>query len=194
MTTRQLAELTLPRSELERLWTPEHLERLAATYWRYLTRVSAGLLRVVHTADTREIVLAARPFVLLRFRAPHYDLAPTRGAVTWWIEGGALVAPAGKGRGFLRLVVERPLDTGGDEARVRVSSEVVNFYPLLAFGGSSWASKLGRLLYAGTQLQLHVLVTHGFLRSLERLDLVQSSVGALRGPVASGAATHPAAR
>jgi hypothetical protein len=43
----QAAELTLPRAELERIWSPEHLERLARTYWSFLTRFSLGILRVL---------------------------------------------------------------------------------------------------------------------------------------------------
>ena len=73
VTTVQAAEVTLPRAELERIWTPEYLERLARTYWRFLTRVSLGLLRVLYTPDSREIVLLTRPFVLLRFFAPEYE-------------------------------------------------------------------------------------------------------------------------
>ena len=70
VTTLQAAEVTLPRAELERIWSPEYLERLARTYWRFLTRVSLGLLRVLYTPDSREIVFLTRPFVLLRFFAP----------------------------------------------------------------------------------------------------------------------------
>ena len=33
----QVADVTLPASELERIWTPEYLERLARTYWLFLT-------------------------------------------------------------------------------------------------------------------------------------------------------------
>src|SRR3954469_12196687 len=70
VTTQQCAEVTLPSKELERIWTPEYLERLARTYWRFLTRVSLGLLRVLYTPDSREIVFLTRPFVLLRFHRP----------------------------------------------------------------------------------------------------------------------------
>ena len=45
VTSMQVADVTLPASELERMWTPEYLERLARTYWLFLTRVSLGLLR-----------------------------------------------------------------------------------------------------------------------------------------------------
>jgi hypothetical protein len=36
---------------------------------------------------------------------------------------------------------------------------------------------VSRWLYANTQSRIHVLVTHGFLRSLARLDLEESVVG-----------------
>ena len=67
-----------------------------------------------------------------------------------------------------------------------MSSEVANFYPMIA--GSGWFSRLGRVIYRATQLRLHVIVTNAFLRSLARLDLVPSVVGALApGPEPSRA-------
>ena len=66
-----------------------------------------------------------------------------------------------------------------------VTSEVANFYPLIA--GWGWFSRVGRHLYRITQLRIHVIVTHAFLRSLARLDLAPSVVGALAPP--SDAAT-----
>ena len=47
--SRQVAEVTLPQAELEKLWSPEHLERLARTYWSFLSRFSLGLIRVLYT-------------------------------------------------------------------------------------------------------------------------------------------------
>ena len=179
VTSRQCAEVTLPRDELDRVWTPEHLERLARTYWRYLTRFSLGLLRVLYTEDDREVAVLTRPFVLLRFRRPEYEIAVDGGTVTWPIEWGLLVAPAGRGKGFLRISVRRRDPPGGGEtAVVEVASEVANFYP--AIGGWGRLSRIGRVVYRLTQLRIHVLVTHGFLRSLANLDLEPSVVGALR--------------
>jgi hypothetical protein len=180
VTTKQVAEVTLPRSELDRLWTPEYLERLARTYWRFLTRVSLGLLRVLYTRQSREIALLGRPLVLLRFHAPDYDIEPNRGTVTWRIDMGLLVAPIGRGKGFLRISVCRPegAPTGDDEITATVSSEVASFYPLIR--GWGWFSRIGEVLYRFTQLRIHVIVTHAFLRSLARLDLAPSVVGALR--------------
>ena len=181
--SKQVAEVTLPQGELERLWSAEYLERLARTYWRYLTRISLGLLRVLYTADAREVVLVARPLVLLRFHAPEYETTVNRGAVTWRINRGLLVAPAGRRRGFLRITVERDPEPQNGEIAATVSSEVSNFYPLLA--GWGWFSRIGRVVYRETQLRIHVIVTHGFLRSLANLDLAPSVVGALREGVAS---------
>ena len=185
VTTRQEAEVTLPREELDRLWSPEYLERLARTYWRILTRISLGMLRVLYTDDAREIAFIGRPFVLLRFYKPDYEMEDNRGTVTWRIREGLLVAPTGRTKGYLRLSVRRPAeDTGSELITGRVSSEVANFYPLIA--GWGWFSRIGRYLYRITQLKIHVIVTHAFLRSLARLDLAPSAVGALKA-----AATEP---
>jgi len=59
-----------------------------------------------------------------------------------------------------------------------VTSEVANFYPLIA--GWGWFARIGQHIYRITQLKIHVIVTHAFLRSLARLDLAPSVVGALR--------------
>jgi hypothetical protein len=180
-----VAEVTLPRAELDGVWSAEHLERLARTYWRFLTRVSLGLLRVLYTENSREVVLLTRPFVLLRFGAPRYDIEPDGGTVTWPIDRGLLVAANGRGQGFLRLGVRRrPAAEGDSEATVVVTSEVVNFYPRIA-------ARIGRFIYNQTQLRIHVIVTNAFLRSLANLDLEPSVVGALspgarpRSPAAS---------
>jgi hypothetical protein len=178
--SKQSAEVTLPRRELERMWSAEYLERLARTYWSFLTRFSLGILRVLYTEDAREVVVFRRPFVLLRFHKPEYHLEPDGGTVTWPIDKGLLVAPAGRGgRGYLRLSVSRtdPQDDSADEVSLTISSEVVNFYPLIA--GWGWFAKVGRLIYNQTQLRIHVVVTHAFLRSLANLELEESRVGAL---------------
>lgn len=178
VTTRQVADVTLPRSELDRIWNAEYLERLARTYWRFLTRVSLGLLRILYTESSREIAVIRRPFVLLTFHAPEYDTSQRSGTVTWRINKGFLVARRGRGKGFLRISVERPEHEAGPEATVRVASEVANFYPMI--GGSGWFARIGHILYRETQLRIHVIVTNAFLRSLARLDLEPSVVGALR--------------
>lgn len=193
VTTKQEAEITLPRRELDRMWSPEYLERLARTYWRWLSRISLGLLRVVYAPDSRRVVFLIPPLTLLRFRAPEYEAEADRGSVTWRIERGLLVAPPGRGEGFLRIEVRRPVDDdGGDEVTARVSSEVANFYP--AIGGWGWFSRVGAWLYRVTQLRIHVVVTNGFLRSLARLDLVPSKVGQLRTEIEERSGATPAVR
>ena len=41
---------------------------------------------------------------------------------------------------------------------------------------------MGRWVYTVTQARIHVMVTHGFLRSLARLDLEESAVGRFAEP------------
>ncbi len=174
----QEAEAIVPAELLERLWRPSYLERLAHAYWRNLRRISLGLIRVLYAPDSRSIVLVHRPLVLLRFRRPRYDTGLGFGQVTWPIERGLLVAK--RGRGHLRISVRRIESSPGDpdrQERIRIRAEVQNFYPLLRGGGRF--AQLGAHIYAATELRIHVLVTRGFLRSLSRLDLPPSAVGAL---------------
>ena len=171
----QAADITMPEGELIEIWDPMHLERLARTYWKYLSRVTLGLIRVEYTATERAVVLLHRPLVLLRFKAPDYTLADGRGVVRWTIRDGILVARPGRsGDGYLEIDVRRcPSDAPGYE-KVHVEVEVANFYPALATWVARWFYKI-------TQSRIHVLVTHGFLRSLARLDLEQSAVGRFAG-------------
>src|SRR5437764_4973547 len=101
----QTAELSMPPDRLEQLWTPANLENLGRTYWAFLTRVTLGLIRVVYGQDERAVVLLRRPLTLLRFEAPEYVLEAEHGSVRWSIRDGLLVAPAGRGSGFLALDV-----------------------------------------------------------------------------------------
>ena len=167
----QAADLVLPEVELAAIWTPMHLERLARTYWRFLSRVTVGVIRVAYTPTERFVVVIARPLVLLRFRAPEYEMDARRGIVRWRIESGLLVSQRGRGGdGYLQIDVQRgPPDADG-LALAHVEVEVASFYPAIA-------SRLGTRLYQATQSRIHVLVTRGFLRSLVRLDLAKSRVG-----------------
>jgi len=103
----QSAELTIDERDMEELWTAANLENLARTYWRFLSRVTLGLIRVVYDADSRSVVLLGRPLTLLRFDAPEYTMEDDHGVVTWRIRDGLLVARAGRGCGFLSLDVSR---------------------------------------------------------------------------------------
>jgi len=169
----QAATVTTPEGQLEAIWTPTYLERLARTYWKFLSRVSLGLIRVEYTETERRVVLLRRPFVLLRFRAPEYEIGDDRGIVRWRIRDGVLVAK--HDQGYLEIDVRRtdPGKDGYDQAHVEV--EVANFYPAIA----TWVA---RWFYTATQSRIHVLVTHGFLRSLADRELEMSAVGRFAGP------------
>lgn len=161
----QAAELRLSERALGELWSPAHLERLARTYWRYLTRVTLGLVRVRYTERERFVVLLFRPLTLLAFRAPEYELERDHGVVRWRIERGLLVARAGReSKGHLQIDVRRLQGEDSEGARLRIEVEVAGFHPAIASG-------ISRRLYNATQSHIHVIVTHGFLRSLARLDL-----------------------
>jgi hypothetical protein len=171
----QRADLVIDQEALKEIWTPMHLERLARTYWRFLTRVTLGLIRVHYTEGERSVVLLIRPLKLLSFRAPEYEMTPTRGLVRWRIERGLLVAKRGRsGGGYLQIEVRQAPSDDPARAHLHVEVEVANFYPAIASG-------LGRWLYNVTQSRIHVIVTYGFLRSLARLDLAESRVGSLSG-------------
>jgi hypothetical protein len=167
----QAADLTMPADKLDAIWNMRDLERLARTYWRFLSRVTLGLIRVSYTERERYVVLIARPFVLLSFHAPEYELDADRAVVRWRIAKGVLVSRRGRnGDGYLQIeIVRRTSEREGyDVAHAAV--EVANFYP-------SIASRLSLWVYKATQSRIHVLVTHSFLRSLARLDLADSRVG-----------------
>jgi hypothetical protein len=165
------AELTLAATDLDRLWSPpKSLENLGRTYWRFLSRVTLGLIRVVYGHDERRVVLFLRPLTLLRFDPPEYVIEPDHGNIRWRIRDGLLVARSGRGCGYLALDVRRRPGRDAEEARLRIEVEVANFYPSIASG-------LSQVVYEATQSNIHVLVTHAFLRSLARLQLDESKVG-----------------
>lgn len=173
----QAANVDMPEHELDAIWSPMHLERLARTYWRYLSRVTLGLIRVRYTAQERSVVLIAKPLTLLRFHAPEYQLSQRRGIVRWRIKDGLLVSR--RDEGYLEIDVRRMPGVRPGYGRVHVEVEVANFYPSIATWLTSW-------FYKQTQSRIHVLVTHGFLRSLSKLELEESAVGrfAREGPQA----------
>jgi len=170
----QRAEVLIEREALDQIWTPTHLERLARTYWRFLTRITLGLIRVTYSERGRAVVLLVEPFRLLTFEPPEYEMDATRGLVRWRIKRGLLVARRGRdGAGYLQIEVRRL--SGGDAERARLDVEVavVNFYPAIASG-------ISLRLYNATQSRIHVIVTYSFLRSLSRLDLAESRTGRFR--------------
>lgn len=206
----QTARLSLPSTDLDRLWTPANLENLGATYWRFLTRVTLGSVRVLYSnSDRRVTLLGIRRLTLLRFDPPEFEMEPTRAKISWQIKDGLLVARSGRAEGGLALEVRRePTGSGaaaaaaaGDQDRAEeiddntpsadgeprselvIEVVVTNFYPSIA----SW---MGDVFYEGTQAVIHVMVTNAFLRSLASLELHQSKVGRLL--VGSLDSDHPA--
>ena len=171
----QLAELTLAEADWRRMWNATNLENLARTYWRFLSRVTLGLIRVVYGENERSVVFLARPLTLLRFDAPEYVLEPEHGSVRWQIRDGLLVTRAGRGSGFLALAVTHLGSQPDRRERLLIEVEVANFYPAIAESFST-------PVYEATQSAIHVLVTHAFLRSLARLDLAKSKVGRFATP------------
>ena len=164
----QAANVDMPTAELDRLWSAMYLERLARTYWKYLSRVTLGVIRVTYSESERSVVLIGHPFVLLRFEAPKYELSRDRGVVRWNIQDGLLVSR--RHEGYLEIDVKRLVSDRPGHGRVHVEVEVANFYPAIATFITSW-------FYKQTQSRIHVLVTHGFLRSLAKLELEESAVG-----------------
>ena len=79
------------------------------------------------------------------------------------------MARSGRGSGFLSLDVRRRPGDSADQAKLRIEVEVANFYPAIASG-------LSEPVYEATQSNIHVLVTHAFLRSLAKLELDESKV------------------
>ncbi len=162
------------------------LERLARTYWRFITRATLGLIRVRYSQTERSAVLMGLRLRLLTFAAPEYELGAGHGIVRWRIARGLLVARHGHGgAGHLQIDVRRLPDSTPGQARLHVEVEVANFHPAIASG-------FGRHIYNATQARIHVLVTHGFLRSLARLDLADRGdpgqrVGRFAGPNEPGA-------
>ncbi|HEY1688114.1 MAG TPA: hypothetical protein VGF95_04545 [Solirubrobacteraceae bacterium] len=169
----QTADLSLPASALQALWSPSNLERLGRTYWRFLARVTLGLVRVRYTDAERFVILIASPLKLIAFKAPEYEMDAEHGLVRWRIERGLLVAKQGRGgHGHLQIQVSRQQAQDVDHVCLHIEIEVANFHPAIASG-------LGRWIYRVTQSKIHVFVTHRFLRSLARLDLAESKVGRL---------------
>jgi hypothetical protein len=171
----QSAELIMAEEDWRRMWNPTQLENLARTYWRFLSRVTLGLIRVVYGENERSVVLLGRPLTLLRFEAPEYVLEPDHGNVRWRIRDGLLVARAGRGCGFLSIDVGHVGTCADGRVKLRIEVEVANFYPAIAVGFST-------PVYEATQSAIHVLVTHAFLRSLGRLKLAKSKVGRFAVP------------
>ncbi len=172
----QSADMKMPVAAIDAIWSPLNLERLARTYWRFLSRCTLGLIRVQYADDSRTVVLIHSPLVLLTFGSPEYEMDGQRGVVRWRIQSGVLVAPPGVGAGgYLEIDVRRRPSADQGSVNLHVEVEVANYYPRIAQALTQWA-------YAVTQSRIHVIVTYGFLRSIARLNLAPSKVGRFARP------------
>ncbi len=184
VTSRQAADIVLPTAAVRSFWNPEHLERVARTYWVTLQRFTLGLIHVEYTETERAVVLLIPQLRLLTFKAPEYEMDACRGIVRWRIEKGLLVSKRGRGGdGYLEIDIRRHDEEDQGKVRLNVAVEVANFYPSL--GGMS------RRLYANTQSRIHVLSCNYFLRRLVRRDLATSHVGHFAGPPSAEQAPDP---
>lgn len=184
VTSKQGANIILPAKALAGMWDPEHLERVARTYWSTLQRFTLGLMRVHYTERERSVVLLIPQLRLLTFHSPEYEMNACRGIVRWRIEKGLLVSQAGReGDGYLEIDIERHDDVDQDRVRLHVSVEVANYYPAL--------TGLSRRIYVNTQSRIHVIACTFFLRRLVRRELSQSRVGTYAGPRSAEQAPEP---
>jgi hypothetical protein len=184
VTSRQAADIVLPAEAIEAFWNPEHLERVARTYWVTLRRFTLGLMHVEYTPTERAVVLLVPQLRLLTFKAPEYEMDACRGIVRWRIEKGLLVSKRGlDGDGYLEIDIHRHDEPERGKVRLHVGVEVANYYPRL--GGFS------RQLYARTQSRIHVVSCNYFLRRLVRRDLAKSRVGHFAGPPSATQAPDP---
>ncbi len=181
----QGADIIIDEQALQGLWNPEHLERLARTYWKSLTVFTVGLCRVGYSEDERWVYLLHPKVRLLTMQRPEYEMSENRGIVRWRIEKGLLVAATGRGGdGYLEIDVCRFDYPDWNKARIHVEIEVANFYPQIA-------SKLGRWLYTNTQSRIHVIACHFFLRQLAARDLDVSKIHAFAGPATAEETPDP---
>lgn len=184
VTSKQAADIVAPAAAIEGLWDPEHLERVARTYWSTLQRFSLGLMRVHYTERERSVVLLIPQLRLLTFRAPEYEMNRRRGIVRWRIEKGLLVSQQGwDGDGYLEIDIERHDEPDRDRVRLHITVEVANYYPAL--------TGLSRRIYVNTQSRIHVVACNFFLRRLVRRELSKSRVGTYAGPRTAEQAPEP---
>ncbi len=166
----QGADIVLPSEILDDIWDAQHLERLARTYWSFLSDCTLGTIKVHYTDEERQVKLL-RLFPLLTFEPPEYEIDDNRGVVRWRIARGLLVqSRAHGGDGYLQVEVCKLPPPEPGKARIHVEVSVANFYPQVA-------RALSTVVYTNTQSRIHVIVTHGFLRRLVRRQLDQSVTG-----------------
>ncbi|MCB0869519.1 MAG: hypothetical protein KDB52_01680 [Solirubrobacterales bacterium] len=166
VTCAQEALVTVDRQTFEQIWTPSTLELLARSYWDYIRRRTFGLIRVRYAGDSQTVTLLGR-LPMLRFRTPEFVTGGDRASVEWRIERGLLVARDGRDKGFLRIEATRREVEDPDCPALTVSSTVSNFYPWIR--GTGHFARFGTWLYSQTQLRIHIVVTRGFLASLDSI-------------------------
>jgi hypothetical protein len=128
----QTADVILAEPALREIWSAENLERLARTYWRFLARVTLGVVHVhyrgsgrgwgrgrsrdsgqVETSSGRAVVLLVPALKLISFAEPEYEMDESQGLVRWRIQGGILVAgprrrsKGARDQGHLQIRVRR---------------------------------------------------------------------------------------
>jgi hypothetical protein len=165
------AELLVPADVEPHLLTTSFIERVAAAYRGFLGRVSFGLLRTRTEPGFETLVLLVPWPPLLRFHAPRYRADSDWAELEWDLDRGLLVAREGRGRGSLRIRIQRVARDGEEAGRARLlmRMEVDGYYPRCR--GGRWFLPVGTWLYAQTQARIHRLVMRAFMRSLGQLSL-----------------------
>jgi hypothetical protein len=165
------ARLYVSPQALSRVLTTRFLAEIADAYHRFLGRISFGVLRVRPGWDRQSLVVLLPAAVLLRFRAPGYREGSGWAEISWGIDRGILVASKNRGRGSLRIRIERDGGDCGERHRriLRMRMEVAGYYPRIRGGG--WFAPFGAWIYGHTQAQVHRLVLRGFMASLDGLEV-----------------------
>jgi hypothetical protein len=160
------AELTVATEGSEHLVEAGFMREIADAYWRFLSRISLGILRKHSEPDHVSLVVLSPRAPLLRFRAPRYEVDAGSGEVEWGIDRGLLVASRGRGHGSLRIRIEQLAESERDpgEVHLLMRMEVLGYYPRSR--GRGWFAPAGAWIYGHTQAQIHRIVLRGFMRSL----------------------------
>ena len=148
------------------------LERLARTYWRFLSRVDARAdpRRLQRGAAHRRAAAPAAAAAALQGagvrdgRAARHRPLADRGRPAG--RSGAATTATATCRSTCSGCRRRATDVRASASRSRSRTSIRRS-----------RSGFGRPVYRVTQSRIHVLVTYGFLRSLARLDLAESRVG-----------------
>ena len=126
----------MPEEALDEIWTPD-APRAPRAHVLALPDAAHARARSASTtpSDERYVVLLTRPFVLLTFQAPEYEMDDRpRRSCAGASSSGVLVAPAGRGGdGYLEIDVQRRAVRRRRARRsLHVEVEVANFYPAIA--------------------------------------------------------------